>query len=447
MLTEKYVAGALVLAQSLIDSGSTIDRICMVDATVSAAARVRLSRLFTHIVEIPVIEIRANRLTTKLQDSIYGGWITKSCTKWHIMNPDLMGVDGGQYDKILFIDADILVRTNVDDLFELSAPAGCYSSPWSYQYPGGTMIDRFPGPGRKFLDHGDEVSLDEIRQALHFAPPGRINGAVPATFVAGGGAIMVAPSAELWSKFMGYVEKYNPGEFTKVCSKCRGACRGHYSPYLPKGQKIFNDSFGNIFCGSGTDEQMVSQIAVDMGRPMTHIHQRFHWTAGKNDWYDGEKSAMIHYCIEKPWDTRGKWEDTEQWWVVYERVVVDENIAGIVSPPMVAEPTVLLRPKREKPPARRLYREEFVASDEFQLLISSPRLDDVRFGSPRSPRGRGGAAANSWRRDGQRQSDDWRNDSPKPAQSQRGGNRGRGGRGRNNKPSPPMNRFANLSLE
>lgn len=34
------------------------------------------------------------------------------------------------YEKVLFVDADKIVLSNCDSLFDLRAPAGTFSSPW-----------------------------------------------------------------------------------------------------------------------------------------------------------------------------------------------------------------------------------------------------------------------------------------------------------------------------
>ena len=35
-----------------------------------------------------------------------------------------------QWKKVMFCDADLCFVRNADDLFDLPAPAGCFSTPW-----------------------------------------------------------------------------------------------------------------------------------------------------------------------------------------------------------------------------------------------------------------------------------------------------------------------------
>ena len=51
------------------------------------------------------------------QKEMYGPWIDVSFTKWHCLGLT-------QYDRICFVDADKIMLTNIDDIFQMAAPAG-----------------------------------------------------------------------------------------------------------------------------------------------------------------------------------------------------------------------------------------------------------------------------------------------------------------------------------
>lgn len=103
-----YVLGALVLGHSIRRTGSKHQLICLHTSDVPAhllllLARVWDCRLVEHVEathRLLVGEPRFERVFTKLR---------------------ALGLEG--FDKILVLDIDLLVRSNVDDLFELPAPA------------------------------------------------------------------------------------------------------------------------------------------------------------------------------------------------------------------------------------------------------------------------------------------------------------------------------------
>src|SRR4051812_7271047 len=60
--------------------------------------------------------------TSKLHNSAhYEKWMQVAFTKFHAIR--LV-----QFDRVLFLDADMIVRRNSDHLFKLNAPAGIFSS-------------------------------------------------------------------------------------------------------------------------------------------------------------------------------------------------------------------------------------------------------------------------------------------------------------------------------
>lgn len=384
MLNEKYVAGALVLARSIKDSGSKHDLICMIDESISELSRQRLELAFTHVVVVPLITIRAMTLRSKKQRGMYGEWISNACNKWHIINPNL--VPGKKYKSIIFIDADTLVKKNIDELFMVKAPASCFSNPWSYQYGIGTIIDRYSGR-RKELNHGEIIDPTELEAALDWNPPGLMHGTTPATFSASGSLAIIPPSAQLWEIFHWNVSSY----------LLKDVNFGDEVWPVSDGDAVF----GNQNCSSGCDEQMLSRCLLGLKWNIRHIHQRFNWLAGKTKWYDGD-APVIHYCNEKPWDTREKWDDTEQWWNVYENIVALEKEAGINAPNIVPAEQVKKSTKKSK--ARSL---DIVNTLEYQTLMDVPSLSGytgelmavlnelIMRNSPRrgrrdqSPRGRG----------------------------------------------------------
>jgi hypothetical protein len=115
MLGDLYIAGAIVLAQSLRNLGSKADFVVLVTPDVSEEGK-RLLRIFYNVVkEINYINVQNWR--TKKQH--HRQYLSLVFTKFHLFNLT-------QYKKVILIDADALVLKYPDHLFTLNAPAGCF---------------------------------------------------------------------------------------------------------------------------------------------------------------------------------------------------------------------------------------------------------------------------------------------------------------------------------
>ena len=138
MLGDSYIPAAIVLAQSLINSGSEADRVVLVTNDVSEEGKQILSMFFNHVIPITYIEI-PNWRTEK---QTWRKYLNLVFTKFHVFNLT-------QYKKIILIDADAIVLKHPDHIFSLEAPAGCfledkdlfifYNKDGSYRLPDGPI--------------------------------------------------------------------------------------------------------------------------------------------------------------------------------------------------------------------------------------------------------------------------------------------------------------------
>jgi alpha-N-acetylglucosamine transferase len=138
MLGDAYISAAIVLAQSLINSGSEADRVVMVTNDVTEEGKQILSMFFNHVIPITYIEI-PNWRTEK---QTWRKYLNLVFTKFHIFNLT-------QYKKIILIDADAIILKHPDHIFSLNAPAGCfledkdlfifYNKDGSYRLPDGPI--------------------------------------------------------------------------------------------------------------------------------------------------------------------------------------------------------------------------------------------------------------------------------------------------------------------
>nr|VDD59270.1 unnamed protein product [Brassica oleracea] len=99
--SEVYVCGAIALAQSIRQSGSTHDMILLHDKSITNASRVGLSRAGWKLRQVERI-----RSPFSKKDS-YNEWNYSKLRVWQVTD----------YDKLVFIDADFIIAKNVDYLF------------------------------------------------------------------------------------------------------------------------------------------------------------------------------------------------------------------------------------------------------------------------------------------------------------------------------------------
>jgi len=158
MLDDYYVPGALVTAASVRRHSRYPIRCLCTPRTpryslpgVSPAAIAALRRHFDDVTEVDYIVGHVAEGSDQ-QRVLYGRWMRYSFTKWHVLDPDLFG----GYDKVIFIDADCILVDDVDELFELDAPAWTLSSPWARHSRYGE------------LEHGQTVDAHSLRDGNFF---------------------------------------------------------------------------------------------------------------------------------------------------------------------------------------------------------------------------------------------------------------------------------------
>ena len=255
MLGDRYVQGALVLAHSLRLTKTKADIVVLVTPDVTAVARVALAQIFTSVIEVPYLEGTFNHHLTSKQQFRYGKFMSKLPTKFHALNLT-------QYDKIMLMDADAIVQSNADDLFDLAAPAGV----WEF-YP---EIAKNTTAGRALvgLKHGDKV------------PEKLVDLAFEQTFVCWGTSLLLEPSK---------------ADFEAVV-------------------KMAKAGFGKMRCPSGFEEQVLASYYKNK---WTKISSRYSLVPWKN-WGDETTAVILHfYSDKKPWEyplsEENVWEDIKIW--------------------------------------------------------------------------------------------------------------------------------------
>lgn len=328
MSNEEYVVGAAVVAESLRATGAKYPIWCMV-ADIRPAAVEILKTQFDHVVEVPIIEHPCLPMKTAKQDAIYGSWIHKSFTKWNIMNPELFPCA-----KVLLLDADLEVKSNIDDLFDLEAPAATFSSSWASPYVEPTRR-RPPVPAKSAKPW--HTAQAATTQAPKWTP--------------GVGAPNPYVDVVRNGRTIQYIERAHGQivEPARIRKGFNGSCLGLACMVLvrpsAKSYTIMRNilaregPYGTPRCISGFDEQLLAEVWLAMNEPIYNIHQSYNWVVGKTRWLmNGEKPKTHQFYNGKPWRNirspaeRQKnfdhitWTDVQEWWMVADRLMESKPV-------------------------------------------------------------------------------------------------------------------------
>lgn len=262
MRGDVYIAGTLVAIHSVKQNGTKAKCVVMVTNDVSMEGRQKLAQLADQVVEVPYLEYKCLRMTTNFQQDRYGSWISQSFTKWRCL--ELKG-----YDKVIYLDSDIVALENLDPLFELRAPAATFSSPWAKPWKSNGMLNYYIN-----YKHGKRVSKSDVMKGLK------------ETFTLMGSCIVLKPCKEWFDALI---------------------------KWLDRSVRLYKRGVGFPRCHSGQDEQSIAASLVDFG--WTMIHQRYNSLFWHKEWLQGEKTAIWHYIGDKPWVMKSSaYIDLDGWW-------------------------------------------------------------------------------------------------------------------------------------
>ena len=256
MFDDRYIPGALALAQSLRNVGSQSDLICMVTDDVSVDAVFALNAIYDVVIRVEKIQKKFRGLFGIKQNEIYGDeFLSTVFTKWRCL-------EFTRYSKVCFVDADVLFLKNPDDIFDLPAPAGSFINPWSTP-PEGLYGD---------LKHREQIDSNVIEKSLY------INDT--RDFVVFGSFVLLEPSMEAVEMMHSILDEHD----------------------------VYATNLGTK---SGPDELLISETFLRMKIPWTNISIKYHliWWKYEQRRY-GEQGRRItknniiglHYFNkEKPW--------------------------------------------------------------------------------------------------------------------------------------------------
>lgn len=296
-----YLPGIKALNNSLKSHGCLHDFVIYATPDIydNEESRRQIQQYCDVVKRINYVECDCTIITSN-QEELYASWKNESMTKWECLKDQ-------SYSKILFLDLDTIVLKNIDSIFEMDAPAGVFSSPYSYPYKystNGTIRNPYID-----LQHGDKIPLDYIIEGF-----GGINPLTKEVMVANlqnsiiltASCVLLEPNVKLYEKMISLVELVRKNKST----------------------------FSSPKCYSLADEQMITFIHLNLdsnNRPTNSTWRYIDQSYNITPWFEKHKTGMnnflplkyesasiYHYFGNKdykPWnkDAKEGYADTRIW--------------------------------------------------------------------------------------------------------------------------------------
>lgn len=276
MLDDEFVKGAICLAESIKLTKSKYPVWCMY-AKISDEAITTLKKHFDKVIEVPLIDVKVSRAMSNKVKPRYAKWNNYSLTACNVMNPMY------NLDTCVLLNADVLFRYNIDDLFDIQSPAAMFSSPWSDRIFKTSDIVNYYGK----IKHLQRVTRESLRLAI-------TDG-----FAVTGNMYVWHPSDISWK---------------------------HFEMLIASGY------FGNEECYASGSEQMFATIMHDLydkicPRGPVNIGPKYCCNVGKAYWIHTKaqitEAYTYHFCGCHPWEVKHQktqYPDVKEWLDLYNHI-------------------------------------------------------------------------------------------------------------------------------
>jgi len=272
MHNPNYIYGTITLGYSLKLTNTKYDLVCMVTDDLYEKYNKYLELVYDKIVKIPYVNFNEHSLTIKKHKEIYNEWYNISYTKWECLKLT-------EYNKICFLDSDLLILKNIDHLFEIDAPAACFVNYWS-EFGNNKNYYRN-------IKYGKKIPNEIIKNALN------------SSFVLVAHCVILEP---------------NINEYTE------------YKKF------VFNNFIPSKRCISMLDEQAITAFYMTLNKQWTQLHYIYNTIPWKMSITNMKKSKdkivlyqpyILHYFNKvKPWmDYNDEWIDIYIWYEFYNNLI------------------------------------------------------------------------------------------------------------------------------
>lgn len=312
---DTYINAAIALAKSCVPyiSGRELELVCMVTDDVTEYRR--LYPYYHHVVHVDKIHVGNLPPLCGSARKIYT-WVSDVCTKWNVL-----GLTA--YEKVLFLDADMLVVQDIYDLFSLHTPAGSFDHPCSKQYVSDSRWTGKRSKGHGFTNWYNTFSQLYGQQLVHgsIVPPMSIDNLIAhsnSQFALQGGIALLSPDDGLLQEY----KRDLPDIVSSLSMRDKSTTDIRY---IHTSKTL-----------SGIDELSILVFFHRRGCKWTHIDHAYDVAAFHTYNIVGENTRIIHYMgVFKPWrdgerdflaikakySTHGAYRLhhhlVEKWWDVY----------------------------------------------------------------------------------------------------------------------------------
>ena len=282
MIGDSYIPGAIVLGMRLRVVGSKHPYIIMVTDDVSENGKRVLSLYCTYLIQIPYIAHPTKKLKTAKQREMYDAWMDKSFTPYRCF--------GLPIKKVIYLHSDMYPLQNIDHLFDMKSPAGCFS----YPLPGGKGKDPYLDWYKSTVD----AKAMEIPMGANI-PHGLVRDALKLpSFTVWSAVIVIEPSQRLMETLLSLIKE----------------------------KPVYGEEFETVL--SAPDEISLADVTSRLNMDWSHIHQKYLLIPRKAEWInrntiDGKSGPiMYHYLGTNVWELgKDEWPDIKEWWSTADAMV------------------------------------------------------------------------------------------------------------------------------
>jgi hypothetical protein len=271
----KYLVGAVVAAASL-RRVRTVHHIVLLHT--NDISEYLPEKVFTKTKRVDLLTYHTRPMRTQKQAELYAGDFNRvSCTKWQCMGLS-------EYQKVMFLDADLVFQRNCDFLMSMQSPAATFTNPFNAAFARGGFHDAYGHP-----KHTAVISRKQIEDGLE-----RGN-------VAAASMVLLTPGTKVLEEYKTWM-----GGFTE------------------------DRPYGHPGCFSGADEQSITEfLGINKKQVWRHIDPIYQAIPWKKNWLPGvdilKRAFALHYYHSKCWESGpgAEWPDTDAFWKIYHQFEKD----------------------------------------------------------------------------------------------------------------------------
>lgn len=273
---DRYIPGVINLWYSLQESKTQYDFVCIYTNDVPEKSIKFMTGLGIKTRLVEYVRFETKPSLTRKQNERYSAWSNVSYTKWQCLKLD-------EYQKVLFLDADMVVINNPDDVFKAPTPAGVFESPWTFH-----NFYKFETPG--------VVTRQEIKKIIHNRG-----------FIASATCMLLEPCTDCFRSFIEMMENMQPFGFNCMSGFDEQSIAYYYSVYN-KGKCVGWHHIGIEYAYLlWKYEEGKEQNELDLDN---ENNKR------------GKIKIIDYFGKDKPWElARDAWPDLKYWWDSWDSLI------------------------------------------------------------------------------------------------------------------------------